>query len=157
MATIQKPKIQYVGQFYIHGSEARKLETQRRKPKTRLPVAGLARSKKLSVEPVSLVGIVLAVVLMVAMVAGLFQLKSSWDAYQTMDEYLSSLNRQNAELSAQYREGYDLEEIRSKAVGLGLVPEEDVEAMTVYVTVPEPEKEETWIEYLVWFFKGLFA
>ena len=38
---IQKPKIQYIGQFYTHGSEARKLELeqeqQKRKAKTKLP------------------------------------------------------------------------------------------------------------------------
>ena len=26
---VQKPKIQYVGQFYVYGSEAQKLETKR--------------------------------------------------------------------------------------------------------------------------------
>ena len=36
---VQKPKIQYVGQFYVHGSEARKLELQqeKKKAKTSLP------------------------------------------------------------------------------------------------------------------------
>lgn len=157
MAAIQKPKIQYVGQFYIYGSEAKKLEAQRRKPKTRLPLARLRGVKKVYVDPVALVGIGAAIVLIAVMAVGLFQLKGDWEAYRTMDGYLSRLNQENAELTEQYREGYDLEEIRTKAVGLGMIPQEEAQTMTVYVTIPEPKAEETWVDHFVWFVKGLFA
>ena len=42
----QKPKIQYVGQFYIHGSEARQLELQEKKKraKSKLPLERLRLS-----------------------------------------------------------------------------------------------------------------
>ena len=41
----QKPKIQYVGQFYIHGSEARQLELQEKKKqaKSKLPLERLRK------------------------------------------------------------------------------------------------------------------
>ena len=41
----QKPKIQYVGQFYVHGSEARALQLQqeKRQAKTKLPLARIQR------------------------------------------------------------------------------------------------------------------
>ena len=40
---VQKPKIQYIGQFYVHGSEAKKLELleQKKKARTKLPLARL--------------------------------------------------------------------------------------------------------------------
>ena len=41
----QKPKIQYVGQFYIHGSEARQLELQekRKQARSKLPLERLRK------------------------------------------------------------------------------------------------------------------
>ena len=46
----QKPKIQYIGQFYVHGSEARALELQEQKKqaKTRLPLAKLEPIEKVN-------------------------------------------------------------------------------------------------------------
>ncbi|MDY4582925.1 MAG: hypothetical protein SPD81_08760 [Candidatus Faecousia sp.] len=156
---INKPKIQYVGQFYVYGSEAQKLETkkQRRKPKTRLPLAHVERVQKIGVDPVALVAIVVALVLLTVMVAGALQIRQDWIQYTTMSDYLSRLNRENARLSKEYREAYDLEEIRSKAQGLGLVPVEGVPTRIISVTVPEPEPERTWLDDLVWFWEGLFA
>ncbi len=156
---VSKPKIQYVGQFYVYGSEAQKLETkkQQRKAKTRLPLAHVERVQKIGVDPVALVAIVVAVVLLTVMVLGALQIRQDWNRYTAMSDYLSRLNRENARLSQEYRSSYDLEEIRSKAQGLGLVPAEGVPTRIVSVTVPVPEPEPTWMDELVWFWKGLFA
>ena len=44
----RKPEIQYVGQFYVYGSEARQLEEKkRRQAKTSLPMARLEKLEKL--------------------------------------------------------------------------------------------------------------
>ena len=45
----QKPKIQYVGQFYVHGSEARALQLQeeKRQAKTKLPLARIQKIEKI--------------------------------------------------------------------------------------------------------------
>ena len=73
----QKPKIQYVGQFYVHGSEARKLQLQeeKRQAKTKLPLARIKAIEKIYVDPVALVGIAVAVMMLVTMVLGAIQLK----------------------------------------------------------------------------------
>ena len=44
----QKPKIQYVGQFYVHGSEARQLQLQeqKRQAKTKLPLARIQKIER---------------------------------------------------------------------------------------------------------------
>ena len=73
---VQKPKIQYIGQFYVHGSEARALEQQeqKKKAKTKLPLARLERIEKIYVDPVALAGIAVAVVMLAVMVLGAVQL-----------------------------------------------------------------------------------
>lgn len=156
---IQKPKIQYVGQFYVHGSEAQVLERkkERRRAKTKLPLARIERIEKIYVDPVALVGILVAFVMLFTMVAGVLRLQDDWAEYIQMSAYVSELKKENAELTKTYRDGYDLEEIRKRALALGLVPVEDTDTMTIHVTVPTPEPEPTLWENIVWFWEGLFA
>ena len=155
----QKPKIQYVGQFYIHGSEARQLELQEKKKqaKSKLPLERLRKVEVIYLDPVAIFGIVTALVLLAVMTVGVLQIRSDWQDYQTMSNYVSRLNSENAELKADYRSQYDLEDIRVKAQALGMVPKSELEVRTVYVTIPQPEPEMTWLEEIQWFLSGLFA
>ena len=155
----QKPKIQYVGQFYIHGSEARQLELQEKKKhaKSKLPLERLRKGEVIYLDPVAIFGIVTALVLLAVMTVGVLQIRDDWKDYQTMSNYVSRLNSENAELKADYRSQYDLEDIRVKAEALGMVPKSELEVRTVYVTIPQPEPEMTWLEEVQWFLKGLFA
>ena len=154
----QKPKIQYIGQFYVHGSEARALEMEeQKKPKTNLPLAKLEAIEKIYVDPVALVGIAVAVVMLVTMVLGAVQLKRDWDQYERVSAYVSDLKRENARMSHAYHASYDLEDIKSKALAMGMVPKSELETMTVNVTVPEQEAELTRMEEVKLFLEGLFA
>ena len=155
----QKPKIQYVGQFYIHGSEARQLELQEKKKraKSKLPLERLRKVEVVYLDPVAIFGIVTALVMVAVMILGVLQIRDDWQDYRTMSNYVSRLNSENAELQADYRSKYDLEDIRVKAQALGMVPRSELETQTVYVTVPQPEPEMTWLEELQWFLTGLFA
>ena len=155
----QKPKIQYVGQFYIHGSEARQLELQEKKKqaKSKLPLDRLRKVEVIYLDPVAIFGIVTALVLLAVMTVGVLQIRDDWKDYQTMSNYVSRLNSENAELKADYRSQYDLEDIRVKAEALGMVPKSQLEVRTVYVTIPQPEPERTWLEEIQWFLSGLFA
>ena len=159
IAMSQKPKIQYVGQFYIHGSEARQLEQEakRKQAKSKLPLERLRSVREISLDPVAIGGILVSLVLLAVMIVGALQLKTDWANYRVMDSYVSRLSSQNAKLTEEYRSQYDLEDIRSKAEALGMVPREDLETRSVYVTVPQPEPEPTWWENLQWFLEGLFA
>ena len=156
---VQKPKIQYVGQFYIYGSEARKLEQKKepRRAHKRLPLARLKTVEKITIEPVALVGIAAAIVLLVVMVSSVFQFRSEWAEYQQMSTYVSYLKKENAELTRTYRAGYDLTEIQKRATALGLIPKEEVETHSITVTIPEPEPEASWWDDVVWFWQSLFA
>ena len=155
----QKPKIQYVGQFYIHGSEARQLELQEKKKhaKSKLPLERLRKVEVIYLDPVAIFGIVTALVLLAVMTVGVLQIRDDWKDYQTMSNYVSRLNSENAELKADYRSQYDLEDIRVEAEALGMVPKSQLEVRTVYVTIPQPEPEMTWLEEIQWFLSGLFA
>ncbi len=155
----QKPKIQYVGQFYIHGSEARQLELQEKKKqaKSKLPLERLRKIEVVYLDPVAMFGIVTALVMLTVMILGVLQLRDDWKEYRVMSNYVSRLNSENAELQADYRSQYDLEDIRIKAQALGMVPKSELEVRTVYVTIPQPEPEMTWLDELQWFLSGLLA
>lgn len=154
---VQKPKIQYVGQFYIHGSAARKLEPQRKQAKTMLPIAKLQKIEKIYVDPVALVGIVVAVIMLVTMVIGAVQLHEDWQEYGKMSSYVSQLKKTNAESMQQFRSMYDLETVREEALSMGMVSVSEVEHMRVTVTIPEPEPEMSKIQETKLFLEGLFA
>lgn len=155
----QKPKIQYVGQFYVHGSEARALQLQeeKRQAKTKLPLARIQKIEKVYVDPVALAGILVAVVMLVTMVLGAVQIKRDWDQYEQVSAYVSELKKENARMSHAYRASYDLKDIESKALAMGLVPKSELQTMAVTVTVPAPEAELTRMEEIRLFLEGLFA
>ena len=154
----QKPKIQYVGQFYVHGSEAKKLELQQqRTARFRQPIEKLQQIERIYVDPVALVGIVVAVVMLVTMVMGALQIRRDWEEYNAVSSYVSWLKEQKAEKQIDYRKAYDLEDIATKAHALGLVPKSEVKTMTVTVVVPEPEPEVSRIEEIKGFLEDMFA
>ena len=155
----QKPKIQYVGQFYVHGSEARQLQLQeqKRQAKTKLPLARIQKIEKIYVDPVALAGIVVAVVMLVTMVLGAVQIKRDWDRYEQASAYVSELKKENARLNHAYRLSYDLEDIKSKALAMGLVPKSELETVAITVTVPEREPVLTRSDEIRLFLEGLFA
>ena len=155
----QKPKIQYVGQFYVHGSEARQLELQARKKqaKSKLPMERLRKVEVVYLDPVAIFGITVALVMLAVMILGVLQIRDDWEDYRIMSGYVSRLNSENAKLKEEYRSQYDLEDVRLKAEALGMVPRSELEVKTVYVTIPEPEPEMTWLEEVQWFLNGLLA
>ena len=141
----EKPKIQYIGQFYVPGSEAQVLapKKKKKKAKTKLPIAKQEQVKAIYIDPVALIGITVAVVMLAVMVVGALQLRSDWAQYEQMSNYVSRLNQNNAELERTYRDGYDLEDIRDKALALGMVPVEEVQSRTITVTLSQPKPERT--------------
>ncbi len=155
----QKPKIQYVGQFYVHGSEARQIQQPEPKwqPRNILRLTGFQAIEKIYVDPVALVGIAVAVVMLVTMVLGAVQIKRDWDQYEKVSAYVSELKRENARKSHAYHASYDLEDIKTKALAMGMVPKSELQTIAVNVTVPAQEVEPTRVEEIKLFLEGLFA
>ena len=154
----QKPKIQYVGQFYVYGSEAQALQPDApKKPRTQLPEAVRKRMEKVYVDPVALMALVAAVFVLVAMITGVKQLQRDWEEYSTVAQYLHELKETNHEKTEAFRETYVRSEIRAKAESMGMIPKAEAQRSTVTVTIPQPEPEETLLDTIKWFVKGLFA
>ncbi len=160
---VQKHDIQYVGQFYVHGSEAKELARQEQinKAKNMLPLERIRNIQKVYVDPVALFGIAVAVFMAVTMVLGALNIRNAWNEYESMQNHLTWLKSENARLSVEYARGYELADIESAAITLGLVPADSVTTIPVRVTVPAPVEEPTaWEEftdYIEWFIDGLFA
>lgn len=155
----QKPKIQYIGQFYVHGSEARALalEEERKQAKARRPLTRLQQVELIYVDPVAVVSIVVSFIILATMLTGVLALKEDWTQYEQMAAYVSYLNKQNAQLEKEYRAGYDLTDIESKALALGLVPKDQLENRTVSVTMPVEEPQPSRVDQIRQYFEDMFA
>lgn len=153
----QKPEIQYVGQFYVHGSEA-VAPRQKQKKTPRAQTREKPRKiHRIYVDPVATVGILVAVVMLTVMVIGAIHLETMWEEHHAVNELVSELKRENAALEHNFRLSYDLEEIRKLAETLELVPISEAQVQEVRITPPVPKPERTWWDDVLWFFEGLFA
>ena len=153
----QKPVIQYVGQFYVYGSE---VKAPKKKPSAKrmvLPKPKPGKERRVYVDPVAVGGIVLAVVVLVALVAGALQLSACMQDYNDAMDTLTELKRENAKLEHAYRTALDLDTLREQAEKLGMVPAEEAEHMGIQVTVPRRDPEPTAWENFLWFLSGLLA
>ena len=153
----QKAEIQYVGQFYVFGSEAPQPKPQVKKPRVKLPELHLERLQKVYIDPVALGGVVIALVMLVLLIAVAYQLRDTRAAYDEMKAQLSSLKRENASLSHAYHTSYDLEDIRQKAEKMGMVDGENADRFTVFFDTPKEEKKASAWDDFVWFLSGLFS
>ncbi len=153
---VQKPEIQYVGQFYVYGSEA-VAPKAKKTVKELLPKEHKQKLHKVYIDPVALIGIVAAVTLLAALVLGGIRLNSMWEEHDAVASYLSSQKLDNSTLEHNYRTNLNLDDIRAKAEAMGLVPQEDVKTVYIRVTMPEPKPQRTLWDDIQWFFQGLFA
>ena len=156
---VKKPDIQYIDQFYVHGSEARVLEL---KPKTRfaktvLPLTAPDHTIKIAVDPVAISSIVVAVALLVMLVAGSVQYVEVCRKYQAMMDYVVTVQNENVVLQEDYRSRINLTEIEERALALGMIPAAQAQTITIRPTIPVQEPDMTVWEEFVWLLKGLFA
>lgn len=154
-----KPEIQYIGQFYVHGSEAKAVEIRQEEKKSeyKLPLHRFEKVQKIHVDPLAICSIALAVVLMIGMVAGTLQIQSDWEELDTANRYVYNLEAIHRQRVTEYRSSYNLEEIRAAAETMGLIPVAEAKTMALTVTIPEPKVEPTLWDDIVWFMEGLFA
>lgn len=147
----RQPDIQYV-QFYTAGSAARKLEPVKRPAKNgaKLPKMRprVDKRKVIRIDPVSVCAVCVAAVMLVAMAIGMLQYGEISQQADNMEQYAAQLSAENAQLRGTYRSGYDLKDVEQKALDMGLVPESQLQHVTVKVEVPAAEPELTgWQEF----------
>ena len=130
--------------FYTVGSAAAKLETVERKaalPQYKAP----QKRKPIAVDPVSLLGTAVAVLLAVLMLVGFAQVAHTSAQVRKLETQVMTLELEQEQLQQKYEAGYDLNEVRAAAESMGMIPAED--AIHVRVELPG---ETVQIEHLSW-------
>ena len=148
--------VQYIS-AYTDGSAARKLELPKpRKSTRRKPSARRSKKIVLYVDPLAILGILVAGIMMIALTVGVCKLVDARQEMLAMDSYVQTLRQENAQLQEEYEAGYDLEDVRQTALALGMVPAEQAQHVQVQVQIPQPEQPSGW-EQIRTFLAGLFA
>lgn len=155
----RKPDIQYITQFYTHGSEAQVLELRpaRKKHKTVLPKAIPQEKIRIMMDPAAICGIVVAAAMLVLLAVGMVQYLEICEEYRVMNNYVIELQNEHVQLQETYKAGYDLEDVQTKALAIGMIPKDQAEVVAISAVVPEEEPEPTWWENICWYFNELFA
>ena len=152
----QKAEIQYVSQFCAYGSDDTK-KKKKKQPKDFDQRKKPVKIHTITLDLVALCGILSALVLCAALIFGGLSLNSMWKEHVALKEYLVQLKADNSELRHKFSTSYKLEDIRTMADSIGLVPEEEIEVRYVRVTPAETEPKPGPFDDLKWFLKGLFA
>lgn len=143
--------------YYTFGSTAAKLDREERR--AALPqYKPNEKREPLAVDPVALVGNVVAVVLALLMVVGMVQMAITSAQVHDMETRVMSLEKEQELLQEKYESGYDLNEIRVAAESMGMVPEED--AIRVSVNVPAAPVETvqlSWWDSMILSLRQFFA
>ena len=152
----RKPDIQYV-RYCTDGSAARKLEVSAPKAAPKRPRTKRKKHILVHIDPAAVLGIMMAAVMIVLMVAGCVSLNSSRREVAVMEQQVAQLRKENAALQEEYITGFDPDQVKQTALGLGMVPQEEVERVTIHVPASqEPAEPDGW-DKLTSFLTGLFA
>ena len=155
-----QPDIQYVPFCYVDGNAARKVQRQPEKKATQAtaPKQRRAKRKVIAVDPVAISGIVIAVVMRVMLLAGYAEYTAVQEQKLQMQDYLTSLQLENAQLQQTFDSNVDMEYVEEVAGALGMVPAADANQIQIEVQLPTQETTQlTLWESITTFLAGLFA
>ena len=143
-------------QYYV-GTAAPKLVPQLpKRNKTKLPKVYKQQSYTVQVDPLALGGIVVSVVMLVLMLVGMATLGNAQKELAAAQARVDALQSQNLQLEETYHSRYDLDTVEKAALGLGMIPVEQAQHITISVS-QEPLRENTLWERIHFFLDGLFA
>lgn len=143
--------------YYTFGSAAAKLDHTGRRatlPKYNDP----NKRKPLVIDPVSVLGTTVAVVLAVLMVVGMIQMAVTAGAVREAQTRVAVLEQEQKLLLEKYESSYDLNEIRVSAESMGMIPAE--EAARVRIEVPAETiqvQQLSWWDNVLLSLRQLFA
>ena len=154
----RKNEVQYVN-FYTVGSAAYKVEpaVEQNTKKAQLPKPRKAKRIRIYLDPMAVLGTVVAIVMLLMMVNGMVKLHDVRQQEARMEAYVQQLQQENAKLEEQYHAGYDPDEIYEIATAMGMIPAEKAQHVSVQVTLQEPEDAASGWENFCKFLAGLFA
>ena len=155
-----QPDIQYVPFCYVDGSAARKVQHQPVKKAAAVPAPKRRRAKRkvIAIDPVAIGGIVIAVVMLVMMLASFAQYTAVQERNRVMQDHLTALQLQNAQLQHDYESNIDLDYVEEVADAMGMVPAQDAQQVQISVQLPQEEAEQMSLwDSITTFLAGLFA
>lgn len=148
--------IQYI-RLYTDGSAARKIESTVRVPVATLPKPRKQKKIVIRIDPVAVFGLMVAAVMLVTMIGGIFRHYQLQNELAAMQSYVQELRSENETLNYTYESGYDLEQVRRTALALGMVPSEEASNEKMRLAAPvEKVEPDAWQEFTA-FLTGLFA
>ncbi len=156
----RQPDVQYV-QMYNYGNTARKLaaQPQHRKESYRLPDQKPHRQqvKQATLDPLSVCAIVVAGVMLIAMLVGMFHVAELSGQRQELETYIDVLQEQRADLQKTYERSYDLAQVEQRARQMGLVYANEVYHVPMGTVEPAVQEETGFVDRLSAWFDELFA
>lgn len=145
-------------QFYTPGSTAVKVEVHDEQAWAPLPQQQKQTRRVVRIDPVALLGFVVAVCMLAMMTVGIQQLNHTRQEVAALEHYVAELTAENYALTETYHNGYRIEDIRRKAEDMGMVPAEEATQTRIYITLPpQPQAPDTLWEKITAFAEGLFA
>lgn len=146
-------------QFYTPGTAAVKVQIQDEQKWAPLPEPKPEKKILIPVDPVAILGFMVAVCMLILMTVGINQLNGARREVATLEAYVAELTAENHTLQETYSAGYNLNEIRQKALDMGMVPLEEIPQTQIYITMPPAQTvaEPTVWEQATAFLAGLFA
>ena len=117
--------VHYV-RYYTAGSAARELAPQIPQRTKAAQKARKPRKSIIYIDPVAIIGVVTAIIMVAVMILGVMQLNQLKEEASAMQNYVLDLKAENTEMTTKYQEGYDLEAVEKTAIALGMVPADQV-------------------------------
>ena len=159
--------IRYINSF-VSGNVAYQMEPKRQRPVNTAKLPKLPRQPRkeaqpellLSTEPFAVLSVAVCVILLVMLTVGVFQCLTAHAEKAAMEQYVQTLQTENAQLQDTYTSGYDLTEIEEMALAMGMIPIEQAEHITVSVAmpvVPAQTQQLNFWDRVVTFLTGFFA
>jgi hypothetical protein len=152
----KREEIQYV-RYYATGSTAVKLDPQPERRKKARPAVKPAQQRiAIPFDPLAWIGTAVAVVMVLCVMVGFFQLNHINDQVAQAQTDLTALKNQHYELEKNYENGYDLVDVANAAKAMGLVPMAEVEQITIHIPEPEVVEELPWWQEWWMEFRAMF-
>ena len=152
----QHASVQYV-QFYTEGSAARRILPVIKPLIAQLPKLHRRKVLRIHVDPVAMLGTVVAVCMLIMMAVGVNQLQAKQQQTELLEQKVAQLQMENRILEAEYAAKCDLEEIERTALALGMIPQQSASHTTITVELPQEEAPVSLWNRIGTFLTGLFA
>ena len=141
--------VQYIN-YYCAGSAALKVAPAIPLNTLELPQKKRAKKVVVRVDPIACAGIFLSAVMIVLLAVGFVRFSNARAEAATMSAYVETLQEENEALRAEFEAGYNLDDVKSVALALGMVPEDQLRHITVPADEPIQEEAEPGVWSNFW-------